>query len=87
MTPDEAAGTAVVTGASSGIGAEYAERPARRGRDLVLVARRAERIEALADRLRAQTGVAVEPMVAPRYGGGTRTGRGPRPRRGRDARR
>ncbi|MGW1987408.1 SDR family NAD(P)-dependent oxidoreductase [Streptomyces collinus] len=64
MTPDEAAGTAVVTGASSGIGAEYAERLARRGWDLVLVARRAERIEALADRLRAETGVAVEPMVA-----------------------
>ncbi|MEU4037220.1 SDR family NAD(P)-dependent oxidoreductase [Streptomyces collinus] len=64
MTSDEAAGTAVVTGASSGIGAEYAEQLARRGWDLVLVARRAERIDAMADRLRAETGVAVEPVVA-----------------------
>ncbi|MER6470849.1 SDR family NAD(P)-dependent oxidoreductase [Streptomyces collinus] len=64
MTSDEAAGTAVVTGASSGIGAEYAEQLARRGWDLVLVARRAERIDALAGRLHAETGVAVEPMVA-----------------------
>jgi short-subunit dehydrogenase len=64
MASDETAGTAVVTGASSGIGAEYAVRLARRGWDLVLVARRAERLDAQAGRLREETGVAVEPMVA-----------------------
>lgn len=56
-------GTALVTGASSGIGAIYADRLAKRGFDLVLVARDGARMTALAERLRDGTGVAVE--VAP----------------------
>lgn len=54
----------LVTGASSGIGATYADRFARRGHDLVLVARDEARLNALAERLRAETGVAVEVVRA-----------------------
>jgi short-subunit dehydrogenase len=50
----------LVTGASTGIGATYADRFARRGHDLVLVARDRTRMEALAARLRQETGVAVD---------------------------
>lgn len=54
----------LITGASSGIGATYADRFARRGHDLVLVARDKARLEALAARLRQETGVAVDILQA-----------------------
>jgi short-subunit dehydrogenase len=54
----------VITGASTGIGAVYADRFARRGHDLVLVARDEARLEALAARLRHDYRVAVDVMPA-----------------------
>src|ERR1700742_3638661 len=56
--------TAVVTGASSGIGAVYADRLAKRGYDVVLVARRLDRLEALANQMRKTHGVNVEVLQA-----------------------
>lgn len=56
--------TVLITGASSGIGATYAERFARRGHDLVLVARDKARLEALATRLRAECNVVVDVLSA-----------------------
>ena len=54
----------LITGASSGIGATYAERFARRGHDLVLVARDKARLDLLAARLREETGVAIDVLQA-----------------------
>lgn len=54
----------LITGASAGIGAAYADRFARRGHDLVLVARDKVRLEALAARLRQENGVAVAVLPA-----------------------
>lgn len=57
-------GTAVITGASSGFGAVFADRLARKGYDLILVARRGDRLESLAQQLRTQYGVTVKNIVA-----------------------
>lgn len=57
-------GTALITGASSGIGAVYADRLARRGYDLILVARDQPRLNELASRLSSDTGRAVEVLAA-----------------------
>lgn len=57
-------GTALITGASSGIGSIYAERLARRGYDLVLVARSRDRLNALAGRITRETQQNVEVFQA-----------------------
>ena len=57
-------GVALITGASSGIGAVYADRLARRGHDLLLVARDEARLKALAQKIGAETGVSVETVKA-----------------------
>ncbi|QXH54730.1 SDR family NAD(P)-dependent oxidoreductase [Pseudomonas maumuensis] len=57
-------GTALITGASTGIGAVYAEQLAHRGHDLILVARNRERLNAQAERLTTLTGRSVEVLPA-----------------------
>jgi short-subunit dehydrogenase len=57
-------GTAVITGASSGIGKVYADRLAKRGYNLLLIARRGDRLKELAHQLENDQGVSAETLVA-----------------------
>jgi short-subunit dehydrogenase len=64
MTTTPTKGIALITGASTGIGAIYADRLARRGHDLILVARNRQRLASLARRLANETGRKVETVEA-----------------------
>jgi uncharacterized protein len=64
MSTTKTKGTALITGASAGIGAIYADRLAKRGYHLILVARNGGRLVALAQRLKSETGRSVETITA-----------------------
>ena len=64
MSATKTKGIALITGASTGIGAIYADRLAKRGYDLILVARNQSRLAALAGRLKSETGRSVETISA-----------------------
>jgi len=63
MSAHSSKGTALITGASTGIGSVYADRLARRGYDLILVARNQEKLSEVAAQLKA-TGSSIETMAA-----------------------
>ncbi len=64
MSTTNKLGTALITGASTGIGAAYADRLGRRGHDLILVARNKPALEKLAASLAAKTGVRIQALPA-----------------------
>jgi len=64
MSHSRSKGTALITGASRGIGAVYADRLAKRGYDLTLVARNEARLQELSARLTKETGRSVTPLRA-----------------------
>jgi short-subunit dehydrogenase len=64
LTNTPSQGTALITGASTGIGAVYADRLAKRGYDLILVARNVTRLQPLSDRLTDETGRSATPLRA-----------------------
>jgi thiol-disulfide isomerase/thioredoxin len=64
MSPTDTRGTALITGASAGIGAVYVDRLAKRGYDLIVVARHRTRLATLAHRIKSETGRSVETIAA-----------------------
>lgn len=64
MNPHRSRGTALVTGATSGLGAEFCTQMAAQGHDLVIVARDKRRLDEVAARLHAQFAVDVEVLAA-----------------------
>src|SRR5262249_38039919 len=64
MSNSPSKGAALITGASTGIGAIYADRLAKRGYDLILVARNEARLKTLAARLTSETGRSVKELRA-----------------------
>ena len=74
MSNSSSKGTALITGASRGIGAVYADRLAKRGHDLILVARSEEPLKTLAAGLSSASGRYVTSIVADLNTDGSREG-------------